>query len=71
MVNQAVNRGVPVVIDSGRSKITKAFFNLADVLIAGKEMFVERRNIDQINMKEAVREMSGQLCAGQDLIGGF
>lgn len=68
LVNQAVNRGVPVVIDSGRSKITKAFFNLADVLIAGKEMFVERRNIDQIKMKEAAREKSGQFWAGQDLI---
>ncbi len=68
LVNQALNQGVPVVIDSERSKIAKAFFELADVLIAGKGMFVERRNIDQIKMKEAAREKSGQFWAGQGLI---
>ncbi len=68
LVNQAVNRGMPIVIDSPRSKIALAFSEFADTLIEGKEIFVERRNIDQIKMKEAVREKSGQFWAGQDLI---
>ncbi|MDO8488678.1 MAG: ATPase, T2SS/T4P/T4SS family [Candidatus Omnitrophota bacterium] len=68
LVNQAVNQGIPVVVDSERSKITKAFSDLASVLITGKGMFVERRNIDQIRMKEATREKTGQFWAGQDLI---
>ena len=67
LVNQAVNQRMPVVVDSPRSKISSAFFELANILINGKELFVERRNIDQIKMKEAVREKSGQFWAGQDL----
>jgi septum site-determining protein MinD len=68
LVNQALNQGIPVVIDSERSKIAKAFSDLADVLITGKGMFVERRDIDQIKMKEAARERPGQFWAGQDLV---
>jgi len=68
LVNQALNQGIPVVIDAERSKIAKAFSDLADVLITGKGMFVERRDIDQIKMKEAARERPGQFWAGQDLV---
>jgi septum site-determining protein MinD len=67
LVNQAVNQRVPVVIDSPRSKIALAFLKLADTLMAGKGIFTERRNIDQVKMKEATREKSGQFWAGQDL----
>jgi pilus assembly protein CpaF len=67
LVNQAVNQRIPVVMDSPRSKITLALFELADALIADKGLFVERKNIDQIKMKETVREKSGQFWAGQDL----
>lgn len=68
LVNRALNQGIPVVIDAARSKIALAFLELADILITGKEMFVERRNIDQIKMKETVREKSGQFWAGQNLM---
>ncbi|PIQ90531.1 MAG: hypothetical protein COV71_04030, partial [Candidatus Omnitrophica bacterium CG11_big_fil_rev_8_21_14_0_20_41_12] len=68
LVNQAVNLGVPVVIDSERSKITKAFSDLADIVITGKGIFTERRDIDQIKMKEAVREKSGQFWQSQNLM---
>ena len=67
LVNQAVNQRVPVVIDSPRSKIASAFFELADALMAGKGIFMERRNIDQIKMKEATREKTGQFWSGQGL----
>ncbi|MDD5692811.1 MAG: ATPase, T2SS/T4P/T4SS family [Candidatus Omnitrophica bacterium] len=67
VVNQAVNQRVPVVVDSPRAKITAAFSELSNSLIEHKELFVERRNIDQIKIKEAVREKSGQFWAGQNL----
>ncbi|MEK7308258.1 MAG: ATPase, T2SS/T4P/T4SS family, partial [Nitrospirota bacterium] len=68
LVNQAVNQGVPVVIDSARSKIAKSFSDLAGVLINGKGIFTERREIDQIKMKEAAREKPGQFWQGQNLM---
>ncbi|TRZ94079.1 pilus assembly protein TadA [bacterium] len=67
LVNQAVNQGLPVVIDSPRSKISLAITKLARALIEGKDLFVERRNLDQIKIKEAAREKSGQFWAAQDL----
>ena len=67
LVNQAVNRGVPVVIDSPRSKVALAFINLARKLIEDKEIFIERRNLDQIKIKEAAQDKSGQFWANQDL----
>ncbi len=67
LVNRALNQGIPVVVDAPRSKIALAFLELADILITGKKMFVERRNIDQIKLKEIAKEKSGQFWAGQDL----
>ncbi len=68
IVNIAINQRIPVVIDSPRSKISQAFFELADALISDNKIFVERRNIDQIKMKEAVKERSGQFWEGQNLV---
>jgi septum site-determining protein MinD len=68
LVNQAVNLGVPVVIDSPRSKIASAFFEIANTLILNKTMFIERKNLDQIKMKEIKMEKPGQFWEGQDLM---
>ena len=67
LVNQAVNQGVPLVIDSPRSKIALAITNLAHTLIEDKGLFIERRNLDQIKIKESAQEKSGQFWVGQDL----
>jgi pilus assembly protein CpaF len=67
LVNQAVNQRIPVVIDSPRSKIAVAFTELAETLITSPGIFVERRNLDQIKMQEAVAEKSGQFWEGQGL----
>ncbi len=67
LVNQAVNQGIPVVIDSPRSKIAVSITNLADTLIGDKGLFIERRNLDQLKIKEAAQEKSGQFWVGQDL----
>ncbi|HNW39400.1 MAG TPA: ATPase, T2SS/T4P/T4SS family [Candidatus Omnitrophota bacterium] len=67
LVNQAVNLETPVVINSPRSKIALAFFELANILIENKKIFMERKNIDQLNMKEAVVEKTGQFWEAQGL----
>jgi septum site-determining protein MinD len=67
LVNQAVNQGVPVVIDSPRSRIALSINNLAHTLIEDRGLFVERRNLDQIKIKETAQEKSGQFWAGQNL----
>ena len=67
LVNQAVNQGVPVVIDFPRSKIAAAFSELTNTLVLNKAVFVERRNVDQIKMKEEIVEKSGQFWEGQGL----
>jgi len=67
LVNQAVNQGVPIAIDSPRSKVALAITNLAHTLIEDKGLFIERRNLDQIKIKETAQEKSGQFWAGQDL----
>lgn len=67
LVNQAVNQGVPIAIDSPRSRVALAITNLAHTLIEDKGLFIERRNLDQVKIKEAAQEKSGQFWAGQDL----
>ena len=67
LVNQAVNLGVPVVIDSARSKIALAISDLAHKLIEDKVVFTERINLEQIKIKDAAQEKSGEFWVGQNL----
>jgi len=67
LVNQAVNQGVPIVIDSPRSKVVLAITNLARTLIEDKRLFIERVNLDQIKIKESTQDKSDQFWAGQGL----
>jgi len=67
LVNQAVNLEIPVVINSPRSKIALAFFELAALIIEDKGIFIERKNIDQIQMREDEAEQSGQFWERQGL----
>ncbi|MDD5568593.1 MAG: ATPase, T2SS/T4P/T4SS family, partial [Candidatus Omnitrophica bacterium] len=66
-VNQAVNQGVPVVIDSPRSRIAQSILELARAIYTDKKLFVDIRNIDEISLKEAVVDKSGQFWKEQDL----
>ena len=67
IVNQAINRGVPVVIDSPRSRLAQSVFSLAVTLISGRNLFVERKGLDEIALKEAVLERPGQFWQEQEL----
>ncbi|MDO8661636.1 MAG: ATPase, T2SS/T4P/T4SS family [Candidatus Omnitrophota bacterium] len=66
-VNQAINQGVPVVIDSPRSKVAQSILGLARTLSTGKNLFVDRRNLDEITLKDAVLEKPAQFWQEQKL----
>ncbi len=66
-VNQAINQGVPVVIDSPRSKASQSILRLARTLSTAKDLFVERKNLEEITLKEAVLEKPEQFWEEQKL----
>jgi septum site-determining protein MinD len=53
IVGQAVNRGIPIVSDSPKSKIALEFKRLAHELVADDKLYVEHKDISQIKLKEA------------------
>jgi len=67
LVNQAVNKAVPVLIESPHARISQTILQLAQALIGGRNIFVPRKNIDQIKIKEAAREKSGQFWTEQNM----
>jgi pilus assembly protein CpaF len=67
LANQAINQGVPIVSDSPRSKIALAVANLARTLIEDKDLFIERRNLDQLKIRDSAQEKSGQFWKNQNL----
>jgi len=52
IVVEAVNRGIPVVIDSRRSKVSKAIVELVDKLTSNTKLFIEHQNIDTVHLKK-------------------
>jgi pilus assembly protein CpaF len=48
----AINRGIPLVIDNPRSKITLAIKKLTNELVNNEGLFIEHLRIDQIKLKE-------------------
>lgn len=67
VTGQAVNRGIPVVLEAPRSKIAQGLNELALVLDGQKELFIERKELDQLKMKEASLEKPGGFWQGQEL----
>jgi pilus assembly protein CpaF len=53
IVGQAVNRGIPVVIDSPRAKISLAIKAFVRELKSNEKLFMARQELDQIRLKEA------------------
>ncbi|MFH0854911.1 MAG: ATPase, T2SS/T4P/T4SS family [Candidatus Omnitrophota bacterium] len=67
VVNQAVNRGVPVVIDAPHSRVAQSIIGLARALCANKNLFVDRKNLDEIALKSSGLEKPGQFWQEQGL----
>ncbi len=67
MVGQALNRSIPVVIDSPRTKIALSIKELARELTAQDSLFIEKREIGQLRIKEAGLEKTGEFWETQGL----
>ncbi|MFA5157443.1 MAG: ATPase, T2SS/T4P/T4SS family [Candidatus Omnitrophota bacterium] len=67
VVGQAVNRGIPVVVDNPRSKIGLAIKKLAFDVTKDSGLFIERRNLDELQLKEEPFEKSGDFWKKQGL----
>jgi septum site-determining protein MinD len=59
IVGQAVNRGIPVVVESPKSKISLALKKLASDLSLDNSLFMPNRPIEEIHLKETVLEEAG------------
>jgi len=62
-IGLAVNRGVPVVIDSPRLKFSQGITKLSGQLISEPKMFIEHKDIDQLKLKETTIEKTGDFWA--------
>jgi septum site-determining protein MinD len=58
-VGMAVNRGLPVVIDSPRIKFSQGIGKLSSQLIESPKIFIEHKDIDQLKLKETTIEKTG------------
>jgi len=65
IVGQAINRGVPVVIDSPKGKAALALNKLAFEISKDDSLFLEKCNLSEIKLKEVVLEKSGDFWKKQ------
>lgn len=66
-VGAAVNRGIPVVVNSPRSKITRSIEKLAQDLATNDRLFIDHQDIDQLRLKEGIVEKTGTFWQDQGL----
>jgi len=58
-VIEALNRGIPVVVDSPRAKVSLAINKLSQKLVSQNELFVVHKQIDEARIKEIVYRETG------------
>ncbi|MDD5665652.1 MAG: ATPase, T2SS/T4P/T4SS family, partial [Candidatus Omnitrophica bacterium] len=59
-VGSAVNRGIPVVIENPRSKVSVALKQLSSDLVAKSNFFVEHKDIDQLKVRDLSLSKTGE-----------
>ncbi|MDD2679208.1 MAG: ATPase, T2SS/T4P/T4SS family [Candidatus Omnitrophica bacterium] len=67
VVGLAVNRGIPVVIDSPRSRFSLAINKLSEQLVKDKDLFTENREIDQLRLQQVALEKPAKLWEEEGL----
>ncbi|MDD5196829.1 MAG: ATPase, T2SS/T4P/T4SS family [Candidatus Omnitrophota bacterium] len=67
VVGLAVNRGIPVVIDSPRSRFSLAMNKLSEQLVRDKDLFTDNREIDQLRLQHVVVERPAKLWEEEGL----
>ena len=66
-VGQALNRGVPVVVDSPRARITQDLKKLSHTLATQPSLYIERKELDELKLKEAAVEKGGAFWLAQEM----
>jgi pilus assembly protein CpaF len=64
---QAVNLGVPVLIDSPKSKLSQAIKKLAETLAEKKDLYTSHVELDQLRIKEFLPEKSGEFWSKEGM----
>ncbi|MCM8797063.1 MAG: Flp pilus assembly complex ATPase component TadA [Candidatus Omnitrophica bacterium] len=59
-VLHSVNRSIPLVIDNPRSKVAQVIKMFANELVKNKTLFVQRRQVDQLLLKNIILEKPQQ-----------
>ena len=67
----SINRGVPVVLDNPRSKVSRMLKVLAEGLINQSDLFIPRQEADGIKLREIIGEKSADLWQQKGLAAPF
>ena len=67
VVGQAVNRGIPVVLDSPRSRVARAIIEFGAKLASDDKLYLEHKEVDQARLRETVWEAPAQFWQTQGL----
>ncbi|RJP27412.1 MAG: pilus assembly protein TadA [Candidatus Omnitrophota bacterium] len=67
VVGNAVNRGVPVVIDNPKAKISASIRHLASLLVSRNDYFIERSEVSQMKVEEDMLEKPAQIWQAEGL----
>lgn len=67
-VGLALNRGVPVVIESPKTKVSQAIQKFSQELVSEANLFIEHVEIDQLKLKEMALEKTGEFWQKQGLV---
>jgi len=67
LVGQAINRGVPVVVDFAKSKTAMALKKLAYEITQDGSLFIPKCNLSDLKLKEEALEKSGDFWKKQGL----
>jgi len=60
-VNLSVNRGVPLILDNPRSRLSNKINELAEKLVIEKDLFIpQKEKIEQLELKETALEKTGE-----------
>jgi septum site-determining protein MinD len=63
----AVNRRVPIMVDSPRTKFCQEIGKLARQLATSEKLFIEHKEVESLNMKEVAVESAGDFWQKQGL----
>ncbi|MCX5712494.1 MAG: ATPase, T2SS/T4P/T4SS family, partial [Candidatus Omnitrophica bacterium] len=63
----AVNRGITLVVDSQRAKLSMAMRKFAQLVTEDPKLFVEHSEIDKLKLKDAILEKSGDFWSKEGL----